>query len=147
LLAQANRIYGKINDVLGDPDSKIYIHSPEDAANVIVTMLSALEREELWVCSLNTRNRLIRMDQMYRGSLNQSQVRVGEIFRPALIYNAASIIIAHNHPSGDPTPSTDDVAITKSVVQAGKLLDIQVLDHLVVGDGRFVSLKQRGLGF
>jgi DNA repair protein RadC len=74
-------------------------------------------------------------------------VRVGELFKSAVRRNAASIIVAHNHPSGDPTPSPDDIAVTRAIVEAGKLLDIDVLDHLVIGGGKFVSLKQRGLGF
>jgi DNA repair protein RadC len=74
-------------------------------------------------------------------------VRVGELFKSAVRRNAASLIVAHNHPSGDPTPSPDDIAVTRAIVEAGKLLDIEVLDHLVIGNGKFVSLKQRGLGF
>jgi DNA repair protein RadC len=90
---------------------------------------------------------LIGVRTVYKGSLNSSQVRVGELFKSAIRENAASIIIVHNHPSGDPTPSPDDVAVTRSIVQAGKLIDIDVLDHLVVGGYRFISLKERGLGF
>jgi DNA repair protein RadC len=79
--------------------------------------------------------------------LNSSQVRVGELFKAAIRRNAASLIVAHNHPSGDPTPSPDDIAVTRAILQAGKLLDIDVLDHLVIAGQRFVSLKERGLGF
>ena len=74
-------------------------------------------------------------------------MRVGELFKAAIRRNSAAVIILHNHPSGDPTPSPDDIALTRAIVQAGKLLDIEVLDHLVIGQGRFVSLKDRGLGF
>jgi DNA repair protein RadC len=109
--------------------------------------MSALEQEELWVILLNTRNSVIDVDAVYKGSLNSSQVRVGELFRTAIRRNAAAIIVVHNHPSGDPTPSPDDVAITRAILQAGKLLDIDVLDHLVIAGGRHVSLKERGLGF
>jgi DNA repair protein RadC len=83
---------------------------------------------------------------VYRGSINTSQVRIGELFKAAIRRNAASIVVIHNHPSGDPTPSPDDVAITRGIVQAGKLLDVDVLDHIVIGRGKFVSLKERGLG-
>lgn len=123
------------------------IHSPQDAADLIVYELSALEQEELRVILLDTRNRLIDIVQVYRGSLNSSQVRVGELFKVAIRRNAASIIVVHNHPSGDPTPSPDDIAVTRAIVQAGKLLDVEVLDHLVIGSSRYVSLKERGLGF
>ena len=97
--------------------------------------------------NLDTRNRVMSLTKLYQGSVNLSQVRVGEVFRQAILDNAPAIILAHNHPSGEPTPSPDDVAVTRAIVQAGKLLDIDVLDHLVVCQGRFVSLKERGLGF
>jgi DNA repair protein RadC len=123
------------------------IHSPEDAAQLILYEMSALDQEELWVLLLDTRNHILATETVYRGSLNSSQVRVGELFKSAVRRNAASIIVAHNHPSGDPTPSPDDIAVTRAIVEAGKLLDVDVLDHLVIGNGQFVSLKQRGLGF
>ena len=123
------------------------IQSPEQGAQLILYEMSALDQEELWVILLDTRNHFLMTETVYRGSLNSSQVRVGEIFKSAVRRNAASIIVAHNHPSGDPTPSPDDIAVTRAIVEAGKLLDIEVLDHLVIGNGNFVSLKQRGLGF
>lgn len=123
------------------------IHSPADAANLVLYDMSALEQEELRVIMLDTRNRVIRIHTCYRGSLNSAQIRVGELFKEAIRNNAAAVVVVHNHPSGDPTPSPDDVAVTRAIVQAGKLMDIDVLDHVVVGDGRFVSLKERGLGF
>jgi DNA repair protein RadC len=109
--------------------------------------MSALEQEEMWVLLLDTRNRYLSLEKLYRGSLNSSQIRIGELFKVAIRRNAATIIVSHNHPSGDPTPSPDDIAITRAIVQAGKLLDVDVLDHLVIGNGRYVSLKERGLGF
>jgi len=84
---------------------------------------------------------------VYRGSLNTSQVRVGELFKAAIRRNAAAIIVVHNHPSGDPTPSPDDIAVTRAIVSAGKLLDVSVLDHLIIGANRHVSLKERGVEF
>ena len=90
---------------------------------------------------------MLSIETIYNGSLNSSQVRVGELFKPAIRKNAAAIIVVHNHPSCDPTTSPDDVAITRAIVQAGKLLDVETLDHLVIGMGRYVSLKERGLGF
>ena len=128
---------------LESPDDRPSINSPADAAALIQYEMSAFEQEHLRVMHLNTRNRVLGMEDVYRGSLNSSQVRVGEIFKSAIRRNASAVIIAHNHPSGDPTPSPDDVAITRAFVQAGKLLDIDVLDHLVIGQGRFVSMKER----
>ena len=128
-------------------DEKAAIHSPADAAALVEYEMSALQQEHLWVINVDTRNRLINIERLYQGSLNSSTVRVGELFRGAIQKNAAGIIVVHNHPSGDPAPSSEDVNLTRSVVQAGKLLDIELLDHLVIGRGRFISLKERGLGF
>lgn len=130
-----------------EPESRPAIHSPADAAALVKYEMSALDQEELWVMLLDTRNRLITTDKLYRGSLNSSMVRVGEVFKRAIRSNAASVLVMHNHPSGDPAPSPEDVALTRAVVSAGKLLDIEVLDHLVIAGGRHVSLKERGLGF
>jgi DNA repair protein RadC len=129
------------------PEERPAINSPADAAAMVQYEMSALAQEHLRVINLDTRNRVINIEKLYIGSLNASTVRVGEIFRSAIQRNAASIIILHNHPSGDPAPSPEDVGLTRTIVQAGKLLDIEVLDHLVIGQGRWVSLKERGLGF
>jgi len=123
------------------------INSPDDAADLVMYEMSVLEQEELRVILLDTRNRMIDTITVYKGSLNSSQVRVGELFKEAIRRNAAGVIIIHNHPSGDPTPSPDDVTITRAIIQAGKLLDIDVLDHLVIGQFKWVSLKQRQLAF
>jgi DNA repair protein RadC len=99
------------------------------------------------VLYLDTRNRVIDQETLYIGSLNTSLVRISEVFRGAVRRNCASVIVAHNHPSGDPSPSPEDVALTRRLVQSGKLLEIDVLDHLVIGQNRYVSLRERGLGF
>jgi DNA repair protein RadC len=130
-----------------EPEDRMSIHSPAEAAGLLKYEMSTLEQEELWVMLLDTRNRLIKTDKLYRGSLNSSMVRVGEVFKAAIRRNAASVLVLHNHPSGDPTPSPDDVNLTRQIVSAGKLLDIDVLDHLVIAGGKYVSLKERGLGF
>jgi len=130
-----------------DEDAPI-IQSPEDAAALLMPRIGHLDKEHLVVLALNTRNRLIGEPvEVYSGSLNTSLVRVGEVFRPALQANAASIIIAHNHPSGDVGPSPEDLALTRAFVEAGRLLDVEVLDHLVIAANRYISLKARGLGF
>jgi DNA repair protein RadC len=132
---------------LASPEENPAIHSPADAAALVQFEMSALEQEELRVILLDTRNHILDTVSVYRGSLNTSQVRVGELFKAAIRRNAAAIIVVHNHPSGDPTPSPDDIAVTRAIIQAGKLLDVSVLDHLVIGLGRFVSLKERGVEF
>ncbi len=129
------------------PDERPSINSPADAAALVQYEMSALEQEHLRVLLLDRRNKVMEVTEIYRGSVNSSQVRVGEVFKEAIRKNASGIIVVHNHPSGDPTPSPDDVAVTRAIVQAGKLLDVDVLDHLVIGQGRWVSLKERGLGF
>jgi DNA repair protein RadC len=130
------------------PEERAVIRSAADAANLVMYQMAALEQEHLFVILLDTRNRVIGAPcEIYHGSLNTSLIRVGELFRDAIKVNAAGLIVAHNHPSGDPSPSPEDVAVTRAVVEAGQLLDIEVLDHLVIGRHRFVSLKERGLGF
>lgn len=127
-------------------DERVTINSPADAATLVQTEMAMLEVEHLRVILLNTRNQVLEIMEVYKGSVNSSQVRLSEAFRPAIQRNASSVIFVHNHPSTDPTPSPDDVAITRAMVQAGMLLDIQVLDHLIIGS-HWVSLKERGLGF
>jgi DNA repair protein RadC len=129
------------------PDARPQIRSPADAANLVMTEMSLLDQEHLCTMLLDTKNRVLATPTIYVGSLNTSLIRVGELFREAIRANCASLIVVHNHPSGDPTPSPEDVAVTRQIVDAGKLLDVDVLDHLVIGRQRFVSLKERGLGF
>ena len=133
---------------LESPEERAAINSPADAAALVQYEMSALEQEHLRVILLDRRNRVMETVEVYKGSVNSSQVRVGEIFHAAIGRLASAIIIVHNHPSGDPTPSPDDVAVTRAIVQGGKLLDIETLDHLIIGQaGKWVSLKERGLGF
>jgi DNA repair protein RadC len=132
---------------LESPDERPTINSPGDAAVLVMYEMGALEQEHMRVMLLDRRNRVMDVVELYRGSVSSAQVRVGEVFREAVRKNASALIAIHNHPSGDPTPSPDDVALTRAIVQAGKLLDVDVLDHLVIGQGRWVSLKERGLGF
>ena len=129
------------------PDERPQIRSPADAANLVMSEMGLLEQEHLRTMLLDTKNRVLATPTIYQGSLNTSLIRVGELFREAIRANCASLIVVHNHPSGDPTPSPEDVAVTKQIVEAGRLLDVEVLDHLIIGRQRFVSLKERGLGF
>ncbi len=133
--------------LLESPGERPQVRSPEDVASILQIDMSLLEQEHLRVVLLNTKNHVVAIPTVYKGSLNSSQVRVGEVFRDAVRENCASVIVAHNHPSGDPTPSPEDVRVTRDLVAAGKLLDIEVLDHLVIGRGRYVSLRQKKLGF
>ncbi|NPV84774.1 MAG: DNA repair protein RadC [Anaerolineae bacterium] len=129
------------------PEERPCVQSPADVVALVMYEMSALTQEHLWVMVLDTRNRLISIERLYKGSLNTSMVRVGELFKAAIKLDAASVVVIHNHPSGDPSPSPDDIVLTRAIAQAGKLLDIELVDHLVIGHGRYVSLKERGLGF
>ncbi len=133
--------------MLETPDVRPAIHSPADAAALVQYEMSGLEKEEMRVILLNSRNSVVDIVTVAHGSLNSAQIRVGEVFTPAVRKNAAAIIVVHNHPSGDPQPSPNDIAITRAIVEAGKLLGIEVLDHLVIGLGKYLSLKEKKLGF
>lgn len=123
------------------------VRSPSDLAVILLPEMSHLEREHFLVVCLDTRNNVLQKQTLYVGSLNATHIRVAEVFREAIRHNAAAIIVAHNHPSGDPSPSPEDVTVTQQIREAGELLSIELLDHLVIGDQRFVSLRERGLGF
>ncbi len=133
--------------LLAAPEDRFVVRSPADVAQLLMAEMGHLEQEHFRVLYLDTRNRLLGSETVYVGSLNASHIRVSEVFREAVKRNCASIIVAHNHPSGDPTPSPEDVEVTRQLVAAGNLLDIEVLDHLIIGQQRFVSLRERGLGF
>jgi len=133
---------------LNDPiEERVSITSPSDAAALVQYEMGLLQQEYLKVMLLDTRNHVLDIVEVYHGSVNSSQVRIAEVMRPAVQRMATSMIVMHNHPSQDPTPSPDDVAVTRAMVQAAKLLDISLLDHLIICQHRFVSLKERGLGF
>ena len=133
--------------LLAGPNQRAQICSPADVANLLMLEMGFLEKEELRAVLLDTKNFVHRVAPVYAGSLNAAVIRVGEVFRDAVRANCAALIVVHNHPSGDPTPSPEDVRVTEQLVEAGKLLDIAVLDHVIIGRNRFVSLKERGLGF
>lgn len=127
---------------IGEP---VIIRSPRDAADLLSEQLRYLQKEHFVCLFLNTKNHIIAQETLSIGSLNASIVHPREVFRAAMKCSSASIICAHNHPSGDPTPSPEDISITARLVEAGQIVGIDVLDHLVIGDGAFVSLKEQGL--
>ena len=133
--------------LVASPDDRPQVTSPADAANLLMAEMATLEQEHLRTLLLDTRHRVLASPTVYVGNVNTTVIRVADLFREAIRLNCVALIVAHNHPSGDPTPSPDDVKVTEQIVQAGKLLDIEVLDHLVIGQQRYVSLKERGLGF
>jgi DNA repair protein RadC len=129
------------------PEARATVRSPADVAGLLMTEMSLLAQESLRVVLLNTKNQVMRIEPVYNGNVNSSMVRPAEVFREAVRQNCPSLIVVHNHPSGDPTPSRDDIAITGELIQAGRCLDIEILDHIVIGQGRFVSLKEQHLAF
>jgi len=129
------------------PTGRWSIRSPRDVADRLILQMGRLEREELRVVILNTKNVVLRVSTAYVGNVSASLVRVGELFRDAVRLDAAGVILVHNHPSGDPTPSPDDLHLTAEALAAGRLLDIDLLDHLVIGHDAYVSLRDRGVSF
>ncbi len=129
------------------PAGRWTIRSPRDVADRLVVEMGRLEREELRVLSLNAKNAVLRVSSCYVGNVSASLVRVGELFRDAVRLDASGVILVHNHPSGDPTPSPDDLHLTAEAIAAGRLLDIDVLDHVVIGHDAWASLRDRGVSF
>lgn len=126
------------------PDKRYAIRSPKDAASLLMADMSSLKQENFVVLFLNVKNQVIHQQTIFIGSLNASIVHPREIFREAVKRSAASIICAHNHPSGNPNPSPEDIEVTQRLTDAGKIMGIEVLDHVIIGDHQFVSLKELG---
>ncbi|MDP7979910.1 RadC family protein [Bacillus sp. WLY-B-L8] len=120
------------------------VRSSEDAFNLVKKFLVDSDREYFLVACLDTKNQPTAINICHVGSLNASIVHPREVMKPAILSNSASIIVAHNHPSSDPTPSREDIEVTKRLVKAGEVVGIAVLDHLIVGIDRYVSLKEKG---
>jgi len=129
------------------PEDRPRISSPADVASLLSIEMTGLVQEQLRVLLLDTKNGVMHIHIVYQGTVNASLVRTAEILRPAIARNCPSIIIVHNHPSGDPTPSPDDKRVTEQLYQASKLLDINLLDHIILGQGRFLSMREIGAGF
>lgn len=125
-------------------EEKYVIRSPEDGANYVMEEMRRLKQEHFVLLLLDTKNQVVHKQTIFIGSLNASIVHPREVFREAVRRSAASMICIHNHPSGDPTPSEEDIQVTKRLVDAGKMIGIEVLDHLIIGDRKFVSLKEKG---
>jgi DNA repair protein RadC len=124
---------------------KIVIKTPEDAYNELKGRLRGKKKEYFWAILLNTRNQIIKSVEISIGSLDTSIVHPREVFKEAIAASASSIIAAHNHPSGNPEASQDDIQLSKRLKEAGELVGIGVVDHIIVGDGKYISLKREGL--
>lgn len=121
------------------------INSPSDANEIAQKFLEGADREHFVVMCLDTKHKVNALNTVSVGTLNSSQVHPREVFKPAILANSAAIILVHNHPSGDPTPSQEDIAVTKRLTEAGQVLGIQVYDHIILGDGQYVSLNEKGV--
>ena len=128
----------------GGPNGR-QVRCPEDIADLLAPEMEALPQEQLRVVLLDTRNRVLDVVLVYQGSVNTAVARMAELFRDAIVANAPNVILVHNHPSGDPSASPEDVKLTKDAAQAAQLLSIDLLDHVIIGQGRFVSLKEQGM--
>jgi len=125
-------------------DEKFTIRSPKDAATYLMQDMTSLNQEHFVTLFLNVKNQILHKQTIFIGSLNASIVHPREIFREAVKRSAASIICAHNHPSGNPAPSTEDIDVTKRLYEAGLIMGIELLDHVIIGDHQFISLKEKG---
>jgi DNA repair protein RadC len=131
----------------GQPEARTQITGPEIIAQQTMGEMGFLSQEQLRVLCLDNKNFVVHEQVIYQGTVNSSVVRIAEVFKPAVIRTCPAIVVVHNHPSGDVTPSDEDVRTTRLLVEAGQLLDIELLDHVIVGQYRWVSLKAEGLGF
>jgi DNA repair protein RadC len=122
---------------------KIQLTSPREVANLLFPKMMNLDREMMMVLILNARNRLIRVEEVAVGGLDAASLQPRDIFRTALRSNGAKIILAHNHPSDEPEPSAEDISMTERIAEAGRLLGMPLLDHIIIGDGRYLSLRKR----
>lgn len=130
-----------------NPNDRPQIQTPEDVFALLGSEMSSLDHEQLRVVLLDTKNRVLRAATVYQGSVNSAQVRIAEVFKDAVRQNAPGIVVVHNHPSGDPTPSAADVSLTTEIGRAGHILGVDVIDHLIIGVGQFRSMRRLGLGF
>ena len=128
-------------------EDRAVIQCPDDVANLLGAEMGLLDQEHLRAVHLDTKNRVTGVSEIYIGNVNSAVVRPAEVFRPAIRDKSVAIIVVHNHPSGDPTPSPEDIAITGQLRESGELLGIELLDHVILGAQRQVSLKEKGLGF
>lgn len=140
--AQLQAVFELARRLNAPSGGKQQIRCSADALRVVHSELAYLDHEELRLLVLDTKNQVVANLLMYQGTVNSSVLRIAELFRPAIVRNCPHILVCHNHPSGDPTPSPEDLEVTRQLVEAGKLLDIEVLDHLIIGSQRYHSLKE-----
>ncbi|MBI2869574.1 MAG: DNA repair protein RadC [Chloroflexi bacterium] len=136
---------GSRSNIPGDGTDRPVVKTPEDVADLVQSRLQGRKKEHFWALLLDTRNRLLRTAEISVGSLDSSIVHPREVFKEIVAASAAAVIFVHNHPSGDPEASSDDVALTRRLVEAAGIMGIDVLDHVIIGDRKYLSLKRQGL--
>ena len=129
------------------PEERNIVCSPQDVVNLLGAEMALLDQEHLRVLLLTSRNQVRGIQEVYRGNVNASIIRVAEVVRPAIRENCPAIIVVHNHPSGDPSPSGEDILVTRNIIAGAKMMDIELLDHIIIGGQGHVSMKDKGLGF
>jgi len=145
VIKKIHQLHEELNAMYRASSERFVIHTPEAAAELLAPFMESLDHEEFWVVCLDNRNKVIRFDCLYKGTVNSTQIRMAEVFRLPILENAMAIIVAHNHPSGNPEPGVEDGKATMAIKEAGQLLEIPLIDHLIIGQGRFVSFARRGL--
>lgn len=140
-----SRLWSSYRPTAGNDSKAWQVRCPQDVFDLLAPEMEALPQEQMRVVLLDSRNRVLDVVLVYQGNVNTAVVRTAELFRDAVVANAPAVILVHNHPSGDPSPSPEDVKLTKDAAQAALLLGIDLLDHVIVGQGRFVSLKDQGV--
>lgn len=144
LTARAATIYDGTRSHPGYPESGVTFSSGSEVYGYLKPAMADLPQEQLRVLTMTLKNQLINEYLLYQGTINTTAIRVAEVFRPAIIDNAYAVLVAHNHPSGDPTPSPDDIMTTRQLSQAGDLFDIRVLDHVIIAHNGYASMRERG---
>jgi DNA repair protein RadC len=142
-LAEINRLYSELSSYLGKDTARLTINNSKDIFNLMSPALSFLDHEELWIIGLDVRNNVRSMVKLYQGNVSSAIIRTCEIFRDAVVSNYPTIVVVHNHPAGEPRPSAEDISTTREILRAGKLLDIQVLDHIIISNTRYTSIKDQ----
>ncbi|NJL92224.1 MAG: DNA repair protein RadC [Anaerolineae bacterium] len=145
LLAAATELARRMTSVQAPPPQRVF--GAEDAARLVSAEMETLKQEHFRVILLDVHRQVMAIPTIYIGSLQMTVVRPAEVFREAIVRNCAALVLVHNHPSGDPTPSRADLEVTQELIVAGRLLDILVLDHVIIGHGRWVSLREVGVVF
>jgi DNA repair protein RadC len=144
VINQLQDLHRELNSKLGEPSNRIPVDHPRVVGEVLIPFLGGLDHEEFWVVLLDHRYRIMKLVDLYKGTVHGAPLRYAEIFRDAVIHNCSAIIVAHNHPSGKCYPSDGDLRATSEILKAGRVLEIKVIDHVIVAGDQFYSMAEHG---